>query len=205
MNYKWVRDHALSLIDRYSTAGDPIAPSYNNQADYLRRIPDLVDDAQIHLATTTARIRALVPLSAMSGDVNGSWLVCTLPRDCWQLSSAGLISFEGGKLTRLHRYHPLGPRRFALPLPVEGEVYAEYFRYPRLMGDAPADTDVLDNTVEAQRAIPYYVAACLVMQDDPYVCQTLMNEFESRLARLAELPHTELYTVEDDYAMEGLE
>ena len=62
MTYQWARDFTLQLINQYSVAGVKIPETYNAQADYLKRIPKLLDDAQVYAATTAACIRELEPL-----------------------------------------------------------------------------------------------------------------------------------------------
>ena len=76
MNYAWARDFALELINQYSVAGDPVLLSYNNQADYLARIPKLLDDAQNLVATTVRRIRATVPVQSPNCG-NQKWQIFT--------------------------------------------------------------------------------------------------------------------------------
>lgn len=200
MNYKWAKEFTLQLINQYSVAGQRIADTYNNQADYLNRIPALLDDAQMQAATTTAPIRELDNLNNLRCDDNGGWLVYTLPENCWQMSSGGLIQYDGEEFRRFHRYHPVGKNKIAVTKGLTGEVQVEYLRYPRLLGANPKDEDELDNTLAVQMALPYYAAAQLVMQDDAFAFSALSNEFESRLARLAEHPHTDLNTVEDAYS-----
>ena len=201
MNYKWARDFVLQLIGQYSTAGALVAVNYNNQADYIARIPKLLDDAQMYAAGVAAPIRSTEPLSALRCDENGEWLVYTLPKDCRQMCSTGLMRYEGDEFQRYHRYHPVGKNKFAVPKGVGGEIYVEYLRYPRLLGDAPRDTDELDNTPDVQMALPYYAAAYLVMQDDPFAFSALSNEFETRLKRLKEQPYTDMGIVEDAYGL----
>lgn len=199
MNYKWARDFALQLINQYSRAGTIVSANYNNQADYLARIPKLLEDAQMYAATTVAPIRHTEPLSALRCDENGDWLVYTLPRDCWKMSGAGLLRYEGESFQRYRRYHLVGANKFAVPKGLDGEIHVEYFRYPCRLGDNPRDTDELDNTPAVQTALPYYVAAYLVMQDDSFAFSALSNEFEARLGRLGEMPHADVSIVEDAY------
>ena len=199
MDYKWARDFTLQLINQYSMAGTKIPAGYNNQADYLARIPKLLEDAQLYAATTSSPIRHTEPLSALRCDENGEWLVYTLPKDCWKMSGVGLLRYEGETFQRYRGYHPVGANKFTMPKGVDGEVYVEYFRYPRRLGDTPRDTDELDNTIEVQMALPYYVAAYLVMQDDAFAFSALRNEFEDRLARLGEVPHADVSIVENVY------
>lgn len=199
MDYQWARDFTLQLIDQYSVAGVKVPETYNNQADYVKRIPKLLDDAQVYAATTTACIRELEPLSAMPCDENGAWRVYTLPKNCWQICSSGLVRYDGDTFQRFHRYHPVGGNKIAVPKDLTGELAVEYFRYPRLLGENPENTKELDNTMCVQMALPYYAAAYLLLQDDAYSHQRLKTEFEERLARLAERPHADVNLVENSY------
>ena len=199
MNYQWARDFTLQLINRYSAAGVKIPETDNDQADYLKRIPKLLDDAQVYAATTTACIRELEPLAAMPCDENGEWLVYTLPKNCWQLCGGGLVRYDGETFQRFHRYHPVGGNKIAVPRALQGELAVEYFRYPRLLGDDPANAKELDNTVPVQMALPYYAAAYLLLRDDADSHRRLKTEFEERLERLAERPQTDIHLVEDVY------
>ena len=199
MNYKRAQDITLQLINQYSVAGNKIADTYNNQADYIARIPALLNDAAMQAATTTAPIRELDNLNNLRCDDNGGWLVYTLPENCWQMCSTGLIQYDGETFNRFHGYHPVGKNKIAVPKGLTGELQVEYLRYPRLLGVDPKDEDELDNTQAVQLALPFYAAAQLVMQDDAFAFSALSNEFESRLARLAERPHTDCNTVENVY------
>lgn len=199
MNYRWARDFTLQLINQYSVAGAKVPDSYNNQADYIKRIPALLDDAQMYVATTAAPISALDDLKNLRCDDNGAWLTYTMPDDCWQMSGAGLIRYDGDTFQRFHRYHPAGDNKIAVPKELTGEVQVEYYRYPRLLGIDPKDEAELDNIPPVQMSLPYYVAAQLVMQDDAFAFSALSNEFETRLARLTKSIHTDLHNVEDVY------
>ena len=63
MNYGQVRDQVLKLLNQYSVAGDKVDGSYNNQADYLLRIPELVNDAMTEIATTARKIPTVLNLA----------------------------------------------------------------------------------------------------------------------------------------------
>lgn len=200
MNYKWARDFALELINQRSIAGSEIQATYNNQADYLQRIPKLLDDAQMYVATTSGKIRTITAINSLPRQNMGGWWLYQLPKDCWQVCSGGLIRTDGPVLQRYHRYHAVGDNGIAVPKELDGELMLEYYRYPALLGSNPLDDTPLDNTVEAQMALPYYVAAHIVMHDDAFAYQALYNEFEAKLARLSEQLHTEMNVVEDAYS-----
>ncbi len=202
MTYKWARDYALELINQYSIAGSVTPESYNNQADYLARIPKLLNDAQMYAATTTGRIRAVEELKNLSCDDNGKWLIYTMPGDFWQICSGGLIRYDDdNEIRRCFLYQVIGSDRIAVQREASPNMSVEYYRLPRLLRDAPKDEEELDNTVPVQMVLPYYVAAHLVMYDNAFAYQALMNEFESRLARLAETPSVVFGTVTDSYGV----
>lgn len=200
MDYAWARDFTLELINQYSIAGEKVQEGYNNQADYLARIPKLLDDGQMYMATTSARMRTVVPLCGLARQGMGAWVMYHLPEDCWQVCSGGLIRTDGPVLQRYHGYHLVGNDGIAVPGDLDGKMMLEYYRYPALLGKDPMDDDRLDNVPEAQMALPYYAAAHLVMQDDAFAYQALYNEFEAKLARLGEQPQAEMNTVEDAYS-----
>lgn len=65
MNLKECRDAALKLINQYSIAGSTIALSYNNQADYVLRTTELINDAQMEISKTTRKIYAQHTITQM--------------------------------------------------------------------------------------------------------------------------------------------
>lgn len=202
MNYKWAMDFVLELMNQYSISGEPISPSYNNQADYLQRIPKLLNDAQVYVATTVGKIRAVEDLKNLSCDDNGKWLVYTMPKDFWQLCSGGLIRYDDdNNLERCFLYQVIGSDRIAVQKELSPNMSVEYYRLPRPLLETPEEEDELDNTVPAQMVLPYYVAAHLIMYDNAFAYQALMNEFESRLARLADIPSIVTTTVTDSYGI----
>ena len=93
----------------------------------------------------------------------------------------------------------IGANQIAVSKTVSGNMSVEYYRLPRPLSEKPKEDELLDNTVPAQMTLPYYVAAHLVMYDNAFAYGALMNEFESRLARLAESPTIIYGTVADTY------
>lgn len=202
MNYAWARDFTLELIDQYSVAGKKVLPSYDNQADYLHKIPRLLDDAATLAATTSHKLREIAPLSGLEHKTYGTWAVYTLPEDCWQMCG-GLFRLTGAGCERDHSFRLLGSDAFALPAGLGGEAGVEYFRKPRLLGESPAEDAELDNSEPVQMALPYYAAAHLVMLDNAFAYAALLNEFERKLAVPGELPQAEFHAVQDVYGGDG--
>jgi len=194
MTYREFKDYVLQLIHQYSIAGAQIPATYNNQADFLTRIPALANDALVYLATTARRLRASAEL--VQCDSFGSWNVYELPDDFWQLRTGGLTGADAaGNAVRADRFRLLGERRIAVPAEPAAVWRAEYYRYPAELPAEPADTELLDCPPEAAYAAAFYAAAHLAMPDDPAAQAALYNEFETRLSRLGELPAAELGTV----------
>ena len=204
MDYKWAKDYTLQLINQYSISGTEVPVSYNDQMDYILRIPKLLNNAQIHVATTTGKIRTAVPLENLERRIGGEWHLYTMPDDFWHLCAGGLI-IQGADAVpeRVNSVRIIGSNQLAVPRGINGNAFVEYYRMPSLLSDKPKDTDELDNTVSAQMILPYYAAAHLVMQDNQYAYQSLMNEFETRLSRLAPPLAAVCDTVGDDYGTDG--
>ena len=198
MTYGWARDFALELINQYSIAGANVPESYNNQADYVKRIPKLVDDAQFLLATNEGRMRELVSLSGLEKEKRGEWEICVMPEDFWHMAG-GLVLMDETGISRFCGHRLVGGNRLAVPRALAGKLQLEYYRLPRPVGTDPMDDAELDNTVAAQMAVPYYVAAHLVMYDNEFAYAALLNEFEQKRALLRETPRAEWGLVEDVY------
>ena len=202
MNYGEFKNYVLQLLDRYSVAGTAVPPSYCNQADLLARLPALADDALVCLATTACRLRASAALT--NGTAEDGWTVYALPEDCWQLCADGVYRpGEDGVRVRDGCFRLLGGGRIAFP--DDSPRTAEYFRYPRALGPAPADDAALDCPREAAPAAAFYAAAQLVLQDEPNAHAALYNEFETRLSRLGELPAALCEPLQNDYETGGAE
>lgn len=295
---------AIQLMDQYSVAGNLVAQTYNNQKDYLLRVPLLVNDAQNYIATTAKKIpaelritQAVLP-NELSGDTysikpyfaepivyeaqqgrayyfeadrpgqvlimsdgasrlesfapqGGGFAafkgffapdhsagpvslrflgetpyvlrnVCVyrfefpsvdeipaygrfqkykMPDDFFQLDGSGIPHYAAdGRFVKSHQYGWQGEDTLLLASELSGEWVVQYYRYPRpIRQDSPLAATLLDNTPEAQMCVPYYVASHLIMQDNPYIGQVLMNEFETKLSRLGESVQAEFNPIEDAY------
>lgn len=187
MNYHEAENMVLKLIDRYSVAGTPMALSYNNQADFVAKIPSLLDDALSVIAATVRKLPKTVPLSTLSCETVDHTCIYTLPEDCVQVCLSGA---EGARL--------LDENHLALPKGT-GEKFLSYYRRPALLGDSPAAETELDGTPETHTAAAYYAAAYLMLHEDEYAHKALLTEWERRLARLLPLPRAEVGRIENVY------
>lgn len=206
MTYGQLKKLVMQLIFSESIAGNEIPETYNNQADYLRMIPGLANDGMMYIATTVKRIPELLPLSSLSRKEVGDYYQYSLPGDFWQMHNGGLIwqkPIGAGQTAfeRFHWYRLYARDQLLVPknTPNLDEMIVEYYRYPRQLEDEPADDDVLDNTPDTHAALPYYIAAQLVMYDDPFRYSALWNAFETRLSRITEPVTTEYSMVDNTY------
>lgn len=206
MNYGQLKKLCMQLIFSESIAGTEIRETYNNQADYLRMIPGLANDGMIYMATTVKRIPELVPLTDLQYEEMGRYRLYTLPEDFWRMHNGGIIwpkPIGGGHTAyeRFHWYKMYANNRLLVPVNVPhlDEMMVEYYRYPHQLEDEPADDTELDNTPDTHAALPYYVAAHLVLYDDPFRYSALWNAFETRLSRITEPVTTEYSMVDDAY------
>lgn len=136
MNYGQVRDQALMLVNKYTLAGDKIARTYNNQADYLIRIPSLVDEAMQIIASGPRRIQEYRELRLdPTADRLGA-PTYTLPEDLMDIVPGGLLVVENPYETprydsgwaRPDEWHIVFPKRDMRHF--HGRVFLEYFRNP---------------------------------------------------------------------------
>lgn len=208
MTFAQARDMALNLIHQESIAGTVIPGSYNNQQDYLNKIPGLINAAQVDIATTTKPIPAEVTLGELEREDANGWYKYTLPDDLWQRRGSGLLVpaprrpgpyFHKGYTRVNFPLRMVGNEYLMLPQRLPDETVLEYFRYPKDLPDTPADDDLLDNVPEAQMAVPYYVAAYTVIYDDAFLYASLKNEYEAKKASMHDLVRTEVDPIMDVY------
>ena len=116
----------------------------------------------------------------------------------------GVLVLEAGESRYESGYVRADDRHLLLPR-TEGEVWLEYYRRPRSCrcdcGDEaePCGETQLDNAPETHRAIAYYVAAHLVLQDDEEVYLALLKEWRELLRRITLAPQPHRAVVRDVY------
>ncbi len=205
MTYKQLRDDTLRLLDRFSVAGGEVSPTYNNQADILKRLPSLLNDGQMLIATTVRPITELMELKPYSAARMGNWLRFILPEDFFRHTGRGLAVVQGGDCFRSHEFQMLGSAAILVPESLFGSVALEYYRYPLLFDLDADEDDRADNTPDTHALLPYYAAAHLAMQDDSFLYASLLNEFEARLERLRQPATAQRMSVRDSYGGFGYE
>ncbi len=197
MTYGDLKREVLSHINQYTMAGTVVAPSYNNQADYLNRIPVLINEALVNIRTLVKPEPVVLPL--MDGEAYGGMMRHQLPKDFWSLRTGGVTVIREGRFRHTNQYRLQG-KDFIL-VPDGGDYTVEYYRYPIQL---PLDNRLTDDyeiaeDPEVLQTASYYAAAYLVLQEDEFAYASLYNDYESRLGRISPGITAEVRSVEDVY------
>ncbi len=202
MTYGEARDKTLQLINSYSLGGRLIESTYNEQQDYLNRIPGLLNDAMVFIAMNIRPIQAQEVLSYSDAEIVGSMYQFDLPSDFYEIDTAGLLVVSDDASYRCTKYRLVSDEYILLPA-LEGEVTLLYHRMPKLLPAKPAEDAKLPVEKAVQYVLPYYAAAQLLLQDDAYAYTQLYNEWTTRVAQLRPAPRPEYGLVEDAYGMDS--
>lgn len=205
MNVTECTTMSLKLVNQYSIAGTPIVESYNNQSDALLKINMLIDDAQKYIATTARKIFATHNISQVEGvrpsTTFGGYNVYQMPDDFFQLCGRGIPYYDTGSdlqpLVMSHQYMWRNRNLLCIQKDIVGEFSVDYYRYPVEVTDSTVGTTELDNVIEAQQCVPFYVSAHLVQTSNPSLAAVLTNEFETKLSRISDAIQSEVTQIED--------
>ena len=119
MLYSEIKRAVLSRIHQYSIAGKTVAASYNNQADYLNRIPQLINDGLVNIRTSVKPLLAVHDLCCAE-DYGGGMYRFKLPGDFWYLKSGGVTVIRNGVFTHTNEYHLQGRDYILIPADTDG-------------------------------------------------------------------------------------
>ena len=188
MTYGQMQSRVLKLLNRESMAGSPVAASYNNQQDYLNRIPALVNDALLEISTTGRKIPAVLELSSLEWEDLGEMRRYTLPEDFYQFRTGdSFLRTAAGQVLHTNRYTLQGRSYLLVPgAEVEegGSYEIGYYRYPALLPEKPAAETELDNVPETHDAAAFYAAAFLALHDDSFLFASFYNKYEDKLRKM---------------------
>ena len=198
MLYSEIKREVLGHIDQYSMAGTPVAASYNNQADYLNRIPVLINEGLVNIRTLVKPDPVVLPLE--NGEEYGGMMRYELPEDFWNLKTGGVSVVRNGQFRKTNDYRLQG-KKYILTPKTEGVYTVEYYKYPDLLPLDRTLTDAFDlkEDIEVIQTATYYAAANLVMREDEFMYASLYNDYESRLSRISPGITVEVQQVEDAY------
>lgn len=201
MKYADIKREVLGHINQYTMAGSQIAPSYNNQADDLNRIPVLINEALVNIRTLVKPIPVVLPLT--DGEPYGGMVRYALPEDFWSLRTGGVTEIRDGQFRRTNQYRLQGQKYILVPEDRAGSYTVEYYRYPEQLplDNTLTDEYELEEDPEVIQTATYYAAANLVMLDNEFAYASLYNDYESRLGRISPGLTAEVSQVEDAYGM----
>ena len=204
MKYGELRDQVLKLLNQYTVAGDPVAETYNNQADYLKRIPAFANDAMMEIATTTRKIPVTIPLDFLPHEEFGEYLRYSLPADFYQFKSGDTLVTDDGRPLRSGRIELNGRKYLLLPKDETGKYTITYYRYPNLLCEEPDDDDDLDNAPETHYAVPFYVAGMLAGHDNAFLCSLFMNKYADKISMMSPGVSADVAPTMDVYSFGGV-
>lgn len=206
MTIKECKDAAYQLLNHYSIAGDIVPLTYNDQQDDDNRMLNLINDAQMYIATSIKPISTFetVVVPVLDKSVPYAEIEVNMPEDFDEIiaiyffpaldANGRPVEGGGGKdccctqqfMKNWRSYRWLGDKILYLPNRPAGTYKIEYARYPvRYTAETPETTE-LDNTPDTHPPIPYYVAAMIAVEENPKLYYALYNVWETRLARLVE-------------------
>lgn len=205
MNYGDFKSFTLGLINQYTARGMELTESYNDQADYLQRIPGLYNAAMLELASEAAHIvGVMTPNKSDVTDMNNGFVRVKVPADFIRMTGDGIPVVRDGRMTRTKAYYAVGNGAVLIRKDLYTKGILEYYRSPvRLPADPSGidDDQELDGTEEMQIAAAYYTAAMLVLQDDAFAYSALRNEYDDKLTMMKRRMHAETFYVDEDCAV----
>ena len=178
MNYATFRDTTIKLLNYYSTSGNLTPISDGNTQDAVLRFPQFAQSAQLEIATTAKYILKNTSFEQISS-TEQTYNEYTLPSDLFIIrkveANEKIIDWE---LTERYKIRVLAS--------LTGPIKVFYNAYPIEVPTSPLDSFVFDLDEEACQAIPYYVAAQILM-DDPVnksVSDKLLALYQGKLANM---------------------
>lgn len=206
MKYNEFRSFVLQLLNMYSARGSEFTERYNDQSDYLLRIPGLYNAAMLELASEASPLVGVMEKSDADIDRQNGFVEMTVPEDFLSMTGDGIPMVDrDGRMTRVKGYYMVGADKVLIRKDLYQKGILEYHRAPkRLNMDASAvdeDTD-LDGTREMQTAAAYYVAGMLVMQEDAFSYAALRNEYDDKLTQMKRRLRMEHFHVVDVMAVD---
>lgn len=192
MTIRECMDAALRLLNQYSIAGTQVPLSYNDQADTENRMIDLINDAQMAIATTSRPIpeRLVIEMPRIEPHVKTKDLEYEMPEDFNYLEALRFVPAG----TRDERdldafdYFLTGDEVLALPNRPAGTYTVWYSRFPVRYASNVDQSTELDNTPDTHVCIPYFVAAMIAIDEHPAAYAALYNVWETKLSRLGNKP-----------------
>ena len=191
----------LQHLDMHTVAGEEVPLDYNNQEDFVRRIPSLTNIALRSIATTACPIQETISLSSPGyGSISampGGWSKVTMPADYWRIRGNGIGILGENGIVASGAYKFLNNREILVRTSEIPNMVITYDRYPRKV--AGVDDETLDCDDSVAYCASFYVAAELMRTEDAYSYQSLFNEYQDRLNQLVRPVYAEFVRTESCY------
>lgn len=200
MKYGEFKSFVLGLINQAQARGVELDEYYNDQADYLQRIPGLYNAAMLELASEAVTLVGVMePTQSSTVRSPEGFVAVAVPDDFIAMTGDGIPVVRGGQMTRIKGYYMVGADTVMIRSDLVENGVLEYRRRPERLPMAPAEIDAdkqLDGTEEMQNAAAYYVAAMLVLQDDAFAYSALRNEYDDKLSEMKKRLRAETFFVD---------
>lgn len=201
MTYKDFKDFVLGLINQFSARGTELVETYNDQADYLQRIPGLYNAAMLELASEASHLTGVMhPAKEDVMDTGDGFVAVKVPDDFLSMTEDGIPMIRNGRMTRIKGYYMAGAGTVYIRTDLFKNGILEYNRIPERLPMSPGmiDEDAkLDGTDEMQTAAAYYTAAMLVLQDDAFAYSALRNEYDDKLTEMKRRLRAEAFYIDE--------
>jgi hypothetical protein len=182
----------IKLINNYSNSGNLISDTDPNQLDYTLRFRVLQDIAQKEIATIKKIQKYFTVEEADVTITDASFIEIDMPTDYYQMKHVEHDLCDVQWRTR-------GRNKIIVGKLVTFPIDVFYYAYPQDITDETVTTYEFEIDIEAQEAIPYYVAAHVLM-DESNLYTTLLGIYQNKLANLSDAT-TESQTVQTIYYM----
>ena len=190
----------LGLINQAQARGVELDEYYNDQADYLQRIPGLYNAAMLELASEAVTLVGVMePTQSSTVRSPEGFVAVAVPDDFIAMTGDGIPVVRGGQMTRIKGYYMVGADTVMIRSDLVENGVLEYRRRPERLPMDPAEIDAdkqLDGTEEMQNAAAYYAAAMLVLQDDAFAYSALRNEYDDKLSEMKKRLRAETFFVD---------
>jgi hypothetical protein len=185
MNLGEVKDRALMLMREWSTDGVKIPDGDN--ADYLNSMYAFADIAQKQIAKRR-RIRASYDITQTAEDTETVEMnKYDLPDDFYQLDKI-IYTNEDGVYAQVTSFNWEGKKTLVIPNDITGTFHVHYFRLPTTITSTTDDSYEFEVDEDVQSAIPFFIAAQCMMDEDIGRATLKLNEYHAMLAEIDELP-----------------
>jgi hypothetical protein len=176
MNLTACDEKTIKIINNYSNSGNLILDTDPNQLDYSLRFRALQDTAQKMIATVKKIQRYFTVEEADITITDASFIEIDMPTVYYQMEK---VEYDEKPV----QWRARGRNKITVNKLTTFPIDVFYFAYPQDITDSTLGTYEFEIDTEAQEAIPYYVAAHMLM-DESNLYATLLGIYNNMLANL---------------------